>query len=129
MTDVDEYQARRAERAREQLCWDVAAELWGAAFKAHALNEYGAIVDPGYKVEDSAWPNAARVTHKLPETDLRDPDRLSSDERWALRLEMLERYTTVLRERGWVVEPSGVRPGTYEPWLIVRRGAEGASRG
>lgn len=113
----------REARRQERLRYDVAAQLHDSALKAHELNEYGSVVGEGYKVEDGPE-GAARVSHKLPEADLSDPYRMSSDERWWVRLGMLARYAEALRRGGFDVTPGGVNGGVYEPWLIVRRGEE-----
>ena len=101
MADLDE-------RTRA-LILDAAAELWGAAHEPAGYNEYGSVVTPGYKVEACSRPEAVRIEHKLPESDLSDPNRMGSDEKHLARLEMRDAYAKTLSDAGWTVESRTVR--------------------
>lgn len=111
--------------AAERLRLDVAAELYGGTFEPAGYNEYGSVIEPGYKVEASS-DGAVRVSHKMPEADLLDPDRLSSDERWRIRIEACAKYAGALRSAGWEATDPVIKGGSFEPWLIARRGNGGA---
>jgi hypothetical protein len=92
----------RDERMR-RLILDAAAELWGAGHKPVEVNEYGSVVTPGYKVESSNDVDTVRIEHKLPESDLTDPDRMGTDEKYLARLAAQQAYAATLRAAGWSV--------------------------
>ncbi len=117
MADLDER-----ERA---LILDAAAELWGASHKPAGYNEYGSVVTPGYKVEASNRPATVRVEHKLPESDLSDPNRASFDERCEARISAAAAYAETLRKTGWSVEERTVMGN--RPILFAAR-PEGAAK-
>lgn len=104
------------------LILDAAAVLWGAGFQPWESNKYGSCVTAGYKVEFSAWPHLARVEHVLPESDLSDPNRLTADQRYEVRLEMRDAYAAVMREQGWSVQRKTVN--VNRPILLVGRPKE-----
>lgn len=91
------------ERAIARLRADVAEGLRGAGHELAGYNEYGSVVTPGYRVENSNKPDRARVEHKLPEPDLSDPDRASHDERCEARLAAAAAYAATLRAAGFDV--------------------------
>jgi hypothetical protein len=112
VTDIDE-------RVRVMIL-DAAAELRGSAHEPAGYNEYGSVVTPGYKVEESTRPDAARVEHRLPVADLSDPDRPSSGERFAAETDACDTYASSLRAAGWLVVEryAGM---TGRPFLLAYR--------
>jgi hypothetical protein len=88
----------------ERLILDATTELWGAGHAPVEVNEYGSCIGPGYKVESSNDVDTVRIEHKLPEPDLLDPDRMSSDERYLARLAAQQAYAVTLRAAGWTVK-------------------------
>lgn len=71
---------------------DAETALWGASHEPAAYNEYGSVVEPGYKVEASNDEDTVRIEHKLPEPDLTDPGRMGTDERYLARLAAHQAY-------------------------------------
>lgn len=88
----------------ERLIRDAAGELWGAGHQPVEVNEYGSCIGPGYKVESSNDADTVRVEHKLPESDLTDPNRMTTDQKYEARLAAQQAYAATLRAAGWAVK-------------------------
>jgi hypothetical protein len=78
--------------------------------------EYGKCLFPGYRVEESGdgrW----RVDHRMPEPDLMDPNRPSSDDMAAERHRQVDAYAATLTAAGWDVERR--TPFSRQPYLLA----------
>ncbi|MFE5368173.1 hypothetical protein [Streptomyces mirabilis] len=94
-----------------------------ALFAKHAVSvddNYGKCIGSGYAV-DEARDGGVRVSHRMPEPDLLDDDRMSDDEMAAERHEMVAAYAQTLEAAGWTVERRG--PRSRKPYLLARRAA------
>jgi hypothetical protein len=80
-------------------------------------NAYGSVITPGYRV-DQGPDGTVRVDHRMPEADLSDPDRPSSDDRAAERHRQVNAYAATFTAAGWTVERYG--PHDQRPWLLAR---------
>ncbi|WP_030247962.1 hypothetical protein [Streptomyces sp. NRRL S-455] len=81
-------------------------------------DQYGKCTAAGYFAEESA-DDEVRVSHRMPEPDLLDDDRMSSDEMAAERHRMVDAYATTLEAAGWTVERKGLH--AQKPYLLARR--------
>lgn len=68
----------------------------------YVRNEYGKTVKTGFRAEPNG--DGVRITHKIPDEDLMNPDRRSSDDRWLEKYRSCAVYTYVLERAGWSVE-------------------------
>lgn len=91
-------------RPASGLCGRVAAALAAAGFPERTVNEYGSVIECGWRVEGSNRDGWARVEHKMPEPDLTDPDRLSSDAMYLTRLHWRDAYSAALTDADFDVE-------------------------
>jgi hypothetical protein len=80
-------------------------------------NEYGSVVAPGFRADEGP-DGKVRVDHRMPEADLSDPNRPSSDDMAAERNRQVDAYATTLAAAGWTVERG--RPYDRRPWLLAR---------
>jgi hypothetical protein len=92
------------EERMRRLILNAAAELRGAGHEPAVYNEYGSVITPGYKVESFDGDDIVRVEHKLPESDLTDPNRMGTDEKYFARSAARDAYAVTLRAAGWTVE-------------------------
>jgi hypothetical protein len=79
-------------------------------------NEYGSVVTPGYRVDEGP-DGKVRVDYRMPEADLSDPNRPSSDDMAAERHRQVHAYTATFTGAGWTVERRGLRD--QRPWLLA----------
>lgn len=80
---------------------------------------YGRVLSPGFRLDEGTpTDGAVRVEYVMPEADLSDPDRQSTDDRHRERARMLGAYRGLLELEGWKVT---ARTGgfTNKPFLIV----------
>nr|WTC12531.1 hypothetical protein OHA15_33835 [Streptomyces anthocyanicus] len=92
-----------------------------ALFAKHGVSvddNYGKCVGSGYVVEE-ARDGMVRVSHRMPEQDLLDDDRMSDDEMAAERHQMVDDYAKTLEAAGWEVERRG--PRSRKPYLLARK--------
>ncbi|MGR3875757.1 DUF3560 domain-containing protein (plasmid) [Streptomyces graminifolii] len=87
-----------------------AAGLLATEHTPAVRNDYGACTHPGYAVGESTQ-GLARVHHQLPNLKLSDPNRLSSDARWAECRARVNEYAATLEAAGWSVERKTVTTG------------------
>lgn len=97
---------------------DQAARVLFATHKVSVSDEYGKCIATGYVVDESR-DGTVRVSHRMPEPDLLDDDRMSDDERAAERHEMVDAYAKALEAAGWTVERRG--PRSRKPYLLASR--------
>jgi hypothetical protein len=96
---------------------DQAARALFAKHRESVSDRYGKCIAPGYVVDESAE-GVVRVSHRMPEPDLMDDDRMSDDEMAAERHQMVDAYAATLSAAGWVVERK--RPQARKPYLLAR---------
>lgn len=82
-------------------------------------NEYGSCVVPGYRIVEGP-DDKARVSHQMPEPDLSDPDRPSSDDMAAERHRQVDAYAADLTGAGWTIERRG--PFSRHPYFLATKG-------
>lgn len=97
---------------------DLAARALFAKHKVSVSDEYGKCTAPGYVVDESR-DGQVRVSHRMPEPDLLDDDRLSDDEMAAERHRMVDTYAQTLEAAGWTVGRRG--PRSRKPYLLASR--------
>lgn len=100
-------------------------EVARALFTKHDFASYdaaGRCVRAGYVVEAGTG-GAARVSHRIPEPDLLDPDRPTDAELAEERARMVARYAEALKADGWAVRRR-VTGHTRKPILLVTRPKE-----
>jgi hypothetical protein len=95
---------------------DQAARLLFANHKVSVADRYGKCIAPGYVVDDGR-DGQVRVSHRMPEPDLLDDDRMSDDEMAAERHHMVDAYATTLAAAGWTVQQRG--PRFRKPYLLA----------
>lgn len=95
---------------------DQAARVLFTAHKVSVSDRYGKCTAPGYVV-DEGCEGAVRVSHRMPELDLLDDDRMSDDEMAAERHRMVNAYAATLENAGWTVERRG--PRSRKPFLLA----------
>jgi hypothetical protein len=95
---------------------DQAARALFAKHKVSVSGGYGKCTAPGYVVDESR-DGAVRVSHRMPEPDLLDDDRMSDDEMAAERHQMVDAYAKTLEAVGWTVERRG--PRSRKPYLLA----------
>lgn len=100
---------------------DQAARVLFAHHKVSVSDEYGKCIAPGYIVDESAE-GMVRVSHRTPEPDLLDDDRMSDDEMATERHRMIGAYAATLEAAGYVVERKG--PRSRKPYVLARRPLE-----
>ncbi|MEV6833498.1 hypothetical protein AB0N17_03035 [Streptomyces sp. NPDC051133] len=99
---------------------DRAARVLFAKHKVSVSDEYGKCTAPGYVVDESS-DTAVRVSHRMPEPDLLDDDRMSDDEMAAERHRMVDAYAATLEAAGYTVKRRG--PHSRKPYLLARPAA------
>lgn len=97
---------------------DQASRVLFAQHKVSVSDQYGKCTAPGYVVDESA-DGVVRVSHRMPEPDLLDDDRMSDDDMAAERHEMVDAYAATLSAAGWIVERKG--PRSRKPYLLAHR--------
>lgn len=97
---------------------DQAARVLFAKHKVSVDDRYGKCIAPGYVV-DEGRDGQVRVSHRMPEPDLLDGDRMSDDEMAAERHEMVDAYAKTLEAAGWTVERRG--PHARKPYLLASK--------
>ncbi|GAA1065255.1 hypothetical protein [Streptomyces asiaticus] len=97
---------------------DQAARVLFAKHKVSVSDNYGKCTAPGYVV-DASTDGGVRVSHRMPEPDLLDEDRMSDDEMAAERHRMVDAYATTLEAAGYTVERRG--PRSRKPYLLASR--------
>ncbi|MFD7109146.1 hypothetical protein ACFWAF_03015 [Streptomyces microflavus] len=97
---------------------DQAARVLFAKHKVSVDDRYGKCISPGYVVDESR-DGGVRVSHRMPEPDLLDDDRMSSDEMAEERHGMVELYAKSLESAGWSVTRRG--PRSRNPYLLATR--------
>jgi hypothetical protein len=97
---------------------DQAVRVLFAKHKVSVADRYGKCIAPGYVVDESA-DSVVRVSHRMPEPDLLDDDRMSDDEMAAERHEMVAAYAKTLEAAGWTVERRG--PRARKPYLLASK--------
>jgi hypothetical protein len=96
---------------------DQAARILFAEHRVSVSDLYGKCTAPGYVVDEST-DGKVRVSHRMPEPDLLDDDRMSDDEMAAERHRMVDAYAATLAAAGWAVERKG--PRNRRPYLLAR---------
>lgn len=97
---------------------DAAARVLFAKHKVGVSDRYGNCTAPGYIV-DEGRDGHVRVSHRIPEPDLLDDDRMSDDEMAAERHQMVDAYAKTLEAAGYTVERKG--PRSRSPYLLASR--------
>jgi hypothetical protein len=97
---------------------DQASRVLFAKHKVSVSDQYGKCDAPGYVVDESS-DGKVRVSHRMPEPDLLDNDRMSDDEMAAERHQMVEAYAKTLEAAGYTVERRG--PRSRKPYLLASR--------
>ena len=97
---------------------DQTARVLFAKHKVSVDDRYGKCIAPGYVV-DERRDGGVRVSHRMPEPDLLDDDRMSDDEMAAERHQMVAAYAATLSAAGWTVERRG--PRSRKPYLLASR--------
>lgn len=97
---------------------DQASRVLFAAHKVSVSDRHGKCTAPGYTV-DQGRDGQVRVSHRMPEPDLMDDDRMSDDEMTAERHRMVDAYAHTLEVAGWTVERRG--PRARKPYLLAWR--------
>ncbi|WP_030917222.1 hypothetical protein [Streptomyces sp. NRRL B-24720] len=97
---------------------DQAARALFARHKVSVSDRYGKCIAPGYVV-DEGRDGQVRVSHRTPETDLLDDNRMSDDDMAAERREMVDAYAQTLEAAGWTVARRG--PHARKPYLLASR--------
>lgn len=97
---------------------DQAARVLFAQHKVSVSDEYGKCIAPGYVVDESSG-STVRISHRMPEPDLLDDDRMSDDDMAAERHHMVDAYATTLEAAGYTVERRGTR--SRKPYLLASR--------
>jgi hypothetical protein len=97
---------------------DAASRVLFAKHAPASYNQYGACDAAGYRV-DEGRDGMARVSHTVPNVDLMDDDRPSSDELAAERQRMVWEYADTLEAAGWSVIRRG--PRSRKPYLLAAR--------
>lgn len=98
-----------------------AARALSTRHPACGVDQYGKCTAPGYVVEEST-DDEVRVSHRMPEPDLLDDDRVSDDEMAAERHRMVDAYAATLEVAGYTVERKG--PRSRKPYVLARRPLE-----
>lgn len=97
---------------------DQAARVLFAEHKVSVSDRYGKCTAPGYTV-DEGRDGQVRISHRMPEPDLLDDDRMSDDEMAEERHRMVDAYATTMAAAGWTVERRG--PRSRKPYLLASR--------
>lgn len=97
---------------------DQAARVLFAKHQVSVDDRYGKCIGPGYVVDEKA-DGVVRVSHRMPEPDLLDDDRMSDDEMAAERHRMVDAYAKTLEAAGYTVERRG--PRSRKPHLLASR--------
>lgn len=97
---------------------DRAARVLFAKHKVSVSDQYGKCIAPGYTVGEST-DSEVRVSHRMPEPDLLDDDRMSDDDMAAERHEMVAAYAETLEAAGWTVARRG--PRSRKPYLLASK--------
>ncbi|MYW49615.1 hypothetical protein [Streptomyces sp. SID161] len=95
---------------------DKAARVLFAEHRVSVSDEYGKCIASGYVVDESN-DTMVRVSHRMPEPDLLDDDRMSDDEMAAERHRMVDAYATTLEAAGYTVARRG--PRSRKPYLLA----------
>lgn len=98
---------------------DQAARILLAHHKVSVSDRYGKCEAAGYVVDDGR-DGLVRVSHRMPEPDLLDDDRMSDDDMAAERHRMVDAYAATLADAGYTVERRG--PRSRKPYLLASRG-------
>ena len=97
---------------------DQAARVLLAEHSVCITDQYGKCTAPGYVVDDNG-DGEVRVSHRMPEPDLLDDDRMSDDEMAAERHQMVDAYAKTLEAAGYTVERRG--PRSRKPYILASR--------
>lgn len=97
---------------------DQAARVLFAKHGVSVDDNYGKCIGSGYVV-DEAGNGGVRVSHRMPEPDLLDDNRMSDDEMAAERHRMVDAYAKTLEAAGWTVERRG--PRSRKPYLLAHK--------
>ena len=105
---------------------DQAARVLFAKHKVSVDDRYGKCTASGYVVDESSG-GVVRVSHRMPEPDLLDDDRMGDDEMAAERHRLVDAYAKTLEAAGYTVERRG--PRSRKPYLIASPAAPAAGDG
>lgn len=93
------------------LCAEAERVLREGGLPEVEIDEYGRYTVVGFKIQHGAGPfepvgkgRGVRITHKIPDEDLTNPDRRGTDDRWLEKYRSSAVYKYVLERAGWLAE-------------------------